>query len=347
MSPPSRILFIRLTALGDVLLATPAARALKRRFPEAEIDWLVEKPYLPLVAANPHVRGLAYDKRGRHAGASGLRRLRAELGERGYDLVVDLQGKPKTWYLRSSGRRAVAMRKRSPGKSLLALFGRDPPLVCAHAVDLFLDALRPLEVEPAGRELELRLSSELEAEAAALPAGRLVGIAPGTRWETKRWPAERFGQVAAQLSEQGLQPLLIGGPGERAVFAAVRAQLPAGAVAGDTSALTVGGLAAAIARCALVVSGDSGPAHIAAALGVPVVAVFGPTSPTRWGPLSERARVVRLDLDCSPCSNHGTRRCPLGHHDCLQKVDSQQVVAAALELLGAPAAGASAASPGA
>jgi heptosyltransferase-2 len=337
VSPPRRILFVRLTALGDVLLATPAARALKRRFPEAEIDWLVEQPYLPLVAANPHVRAIAYEKRGRHAGASGLRRLRTELCERDYDLVVDLQGKPKTWYLRSSGRRAVAIRKRSLGKALLALLGRDPPLVSAHAVDLFLEALRPLGVEPAGRELELHLTSEMVAEAASLPAGRLVGIAPGARWETKRWPAERFAQVASRLVERGVQPLLIGGAAEQSVFAAVRAQLPAGTVSSDTSALSVGGLAAAIARCALVVTGDSGPAHIASALGVPVVAVFGPTSPRRWGPLSERSRVVRLDLGCSPCSNHGTKRCPLGHHDCLQRLDSQQVVAEALELLEAQA----------
>jgi len=100
----------------------------------------------------------------------------------------------------------------------------------------------------------------------------------------------------------------------------------------DTAALDAGGLAAAVARCEVVVTCDSGPSHVAAALGVPVVAIFGPTSPERWRPLSPRSEVVRVPLACSPCSNHGDKACPLGHHDCMQKLSVEQVLAAVQRL---------------
>lgn len=332
---PARILVLRLSALGDVLLATPAVRALRARFPAAGIDWLVEEPYLPLVEGNPHVRALAYRKTGRHAGIQGLRRLRAELRERDYDLAVDLQGKPKSWFLRGAARRAVAVAKRSPGQAARALLGLDRPLTRVHAIDLCLEPLAPLGVESRGRELELRLGPAAVEEAATLSLPpRPVGIAPGARWATKRWPAERFGEVAAGLAGAGFSPVLIAGPGDGVEIAAVRSRLPPGVAAPDTAGLSVGGMAAVVSRLDLLVAGDSGPVHVASALGTPVLALFGPTSPERWRPLSARSAVLRLPLPCSPCSNHGSRACPLGHHDCLRKLGVDEVLAAALRLVG-------------
>ncbi len=341
MKAPEKILVVRLSALGDVLLATPAVRALKRHFPSASIDWLVEKPYGPLIAGNPYAVPLVYEKSGAHAGPSGFFQLRSDLARRGYDLVVDLQGKPKTRLFHAVGKRCLALRTRTAAQAFLTLVGRDPPLTRAHAVDLFLEALAPLGIAPDGRALDLRVTAEMRAEAAgALPEGRLLGLAPGSRWETKRWPAERFAQLAAQLRARGFTPLLLGGPGDAAALAAVRAALDvtsgpgAGEAVADTAALSVGGLAAAIERCELVVAGDSGPAHMAAALGTPVVALFGPTSPERWRPLSERAQVVRLDLPCAPCSNHGGARCPKGHHACMAQLEVGPVLEAAQRAVG-------------
>lgn len=337
MTSPEKILVVRLSALGDVLLATPAVRALKRHFPSASIDWLVERPYRPLLAANPYAAPLTYEKSGAHAGASGFLQLRSELAARGYDLVVDLQGKPKTRLFRGVGKSCLALRKRTAAQTLLTLVGRDPPLTRAHAVDLFFEALAPLGVAPDGRALDLKVTDDMRGEAGpALPEGPLVGLAPGARWATKRWPPARFAQLAAQLRSRGFTPLLLGGPGDAAALSEVRAALsgmPGAGGAGpvsDTAALSVGGLAAAIERCRLVVAGDSGPAHIASAVGTPVVALFGPTSPERWRPLSERAQVVRLELPCAPCSNHGSARCPEGHHACMAQLEVGPVLEAAL-----------------
>jgi heptosyltransferase-2 len=331
---PRRILLVRLSALGDVLLATPAARALRRRFPAAQIDWLIEESYAPLIAASPHVRPIVYRKRTLHAGLIGLMRLRRELERSRYDLIIDLQGKPKTWLLGGAAGRRLSFRRRTLSQAALALLGRDPPLTRSHAVDLYLEALLALGVKPDGRGLELALTAPMRAEAAGLDLkGPVAGLAPGARWATKRWPAERYAMLGRELSQRGFPLLLIGGPGDEGTLSAVRRELPGMAIA-DTMELSVGGVAAAIERCAVLVTGDSGPSHIAAALGTPVVTVFGPTSERRWGPLSERSRVVRVELPCRPCSNHGSASCPEGHHRCMLEVEVGAVLEAALELLG-------------
>jgi heptosyltransferase-2 len=105
------------------------------------------------------------------------------------------------------------------------------------------------------------------------------------------------------------------------------------AVLGDTQHFSVGGLSAAVQACDLVVSNDSGPAHLASALGRPLVVLFGPTSPGRWAPPGDIVRVVSRTLDCSPCSNHGGRRCPIGTHACLEGLEVEVVLAATRTLL--------------
>lgn len=343
MSAPAKVLFIRLSALGDVLLATPAARLIAERFPEARIDWLVEAPYAPLLEGNPRVTPIAYDKRGADRGVAGLRALRRRLKGERYDLAIDLQNKPKTAFLRGVARQVLALRKRSARQGIQSLLGREPPLVRAHATTLFAEVLAPLGIGvPTGEEgvaaltPELHLTEVMRAEArpcASHDGRRLVGLAPGTRWATKCWPVEKFAALARLLSARDADLLLIGGPGDAPAFADIRAALPSGTSCRDTANLSVGGLAGAIAHCALVVSGDSGPAHIAAALGVPTLTLFGPTSPRRWAPRGPKAVHLSLNMACSPCSNHGSRRCPLGTHACMEALDVGLVAARAEALL--------------
>jgi len=359
MIAPERILVIRLSALGDVLLAGPAVRALARHFPNARIDWLVEADYIPLVGQarglplQSRFRAVAYEKRGRHAGIGGLLALHRELAAQRYDLVVDLQNKPKTRVFHSLAPSCLAWHKRTPSQALLALAGREKPLTRAHAIDLYFEPLGiPVPSAADDRALELHLAPEhYEQARAVVPEGRVAAIAPSARWANKRWPAERFGELLLRLKQREFAPLLIAGPGDVEVLAAVRgaacgtrtipdtvhdvgAQHAAPCTAApttipDTAKLGVGGLAAAIARSTVVIANDSGPVHLASALKIPVVAIFGPTSPERWRPRSQRAEVVRLDsCDCSPCSNHGGDSCPLGHHRCLREISVEAVLAA-------------------
>ncbi|MDR0966076.1 MAG: glycosyltransferase family 9 protein [Myxococcales bacterium] len=340
---PRKILLIRLSALGDVLLATPAARLLAERFPSSRIDWLVEAPYLPLLMGNPHVQPIAYNKRGADSGLSGLRSLERRIAHEGYDLVVDLQNKPKTALWRSGISEAVVFRKRTFFQGLCSLFGNALLPDHAHATALFVEALTPLGIEvpqaPEALFPELHLTDAMREEAkdvapsSRMPHRPLVGIAPGTRWATKCWPIQSFATLAKFLNARGADLLLIGGPDDAAAFAAIRAALPQGVTCRDTASLSVGGLAAAIDHCALVVSGDSGPAHIAAALGIATLTLFGPTSPNRWAPRGPRASHLCLGLACSPCSNHGARQCPIGTHACLTDLGVEMVLERAEALL--------------
>ena len=344
MSDPGKILLIRLSALGDVLLATPAARLIAERFPKASIDWLVEAPYAPLLMGNPHARPIAYDKRGRDRGLKGLSALRARLKSERYDLVIDLQNKPKTALLRGVAPRSIVFKKRGLLQSLGALFGQDPPLVRAHATRLFCEALAPLDIAVDSlREqdllAELNLTEAMRAEAKDLVAdsGRpLVGLSPGTRWPTKCWPVDKFAALAVDFSARGFDLLLLGGQGETRDFSTIRAALPSGVTCRDTAHLSVAGLCGAIHHCALVISGDSGPAHIAAALKTPSLTLFGPTSPERWAPRGPKAEHLSLNLSCSPCSNHGALRCPLGTHACLRELSVETVLQRALAMLSRP-----------
>jgi len=330
---PERILIIRLTALGDVLLATPLLRALKLSRPEVEIDWLIDPSLAPLVEGNPHLsRTLSWRPE-----------IARDLRARNYDLVLDLQNKLKTALLRHriGARRIVALRKRSAGETLRSLVGRERPASHPHAIDRNLSLVQDLGVAPRGRELDLAVSAAGRSEAAPLLERRkrpVWGLAPGSRWATKRWPLARFEALGAEAARAGAEILLLGGADDAPVLDALGRALGA-TVLGDTRRLSVAGLAAAIAACDLVVSNDSGPAHLAAALRRPLVVLFGPTSPGRWAPPGERVRVVTRALDCSPCSNHGGTTCPIGTHACLEELEVSEVLVAARGLLSQAAGG--------
>jgi len=326
------ILVVRYSALGDVVLATSVLEPLRERFPGARIEWVTDASYAPLLAGLPGLAAVHVLDRSGIGGALALRRsLRGR-----FDVAIDLQNKVKSRLLAGAAApRRVTFRRRGAGEVLRSLLGRSPPLARAHATVLYAEALRPLGVARPGR-LQVHLSPGARARAAeALAAARdpVVAFAPGASRPTKRWPAERFAEVAAALERQGASVALAGGAADHEAFGAFRAAFP-GRVAADLSTLPVDALAAALARARLLVACDSGPVHLAAAVGTPALALFGPTSPVRWGP-PPPGRSLSLGLECAPCSNHGGDRCPLGHHRCLADLGAAAVIAAAREMLSA------------
>jgi heptosyltransferase II len=330
VNEPRNILVIRYSALGDVVLATSVLEPLRARFPGARLEWVTDALYAPLLEGLPElaqVHRLAKD------GPNSALPLAARLRGR-YDVVVDLQNKVRSALVaRAAAPLRTAFKRRSATAAVLALFGSDPPLVRAHATRLYAEALAPLGVTDPG-PLKVNLSPQalaLAADALQSVEGPAVALAPGARWATKRWPAERFAAVADALAADGVSIVLCGGPGDRDAFAAFRASTRA-KVAADLSFLPIDALAAAIARLQLLVACDSGPVHLATAVGTPVLALFGPTSATRWGPPAP-GREVTLGPACSPCSNHGGDYCPEGHHRCLADLAPEAVLSAAREML--------------
>jgi heptosyltransferase II len=327
---PRSILVIRYSALGDVVLATSVLEPLRQRHPQARIEWVTDPLYAPLLEGLPE---LARVHRLAREGPDAALPLAGRLRGR-FDAVVDLQNKVRSAIVaRAAAPLRTVFRRRTAMAATLALFGNDPPLVRAHATQLYAEALAPLGVARAG-PLKVSLSPQAVALAADALQGveaPAVGVAPGARWATKRWSAERFAAVADALAEEGVRIVLCGGPGDRDAFAAFRAaaRVP---VAADLSFLPLDALAAALARLQLLVACDSGPVHLATAVGTPVLALFGPTSTTRWGP-PPPGRALSLGLPCAPCSNHGGDYCPEGHHRCLGDLAPEAVLAAARDML--------------
>ncbi len=343
MSHPEHILLVRLSSVGDVLLATPVARALRRRYPQARLSWLVDAGYEPLLAGNPHLdRVVAFDHTGRHRGPAGIGRLAAELGP--VSLLVDLQHKLRTAVLAARLRPAerLTLVKRRGWGLVRAMLGRDAVLGAPHQIWRYLTLLeaapasagqvppRPeLVCDPAaGRLVRQRL--------AGLSRAPRVGLVPAARHATKAWPLAHWRALAERCQRAGWSVVLLGGGGEAALAAAIGRELaPDGWVelaGGDLAAL-----AASLAACDLVISPDSGPAHMAAALGVATLVLFGPTSPARWAPIGPRVEVLRQQLACSPCSNHGGQSCPLGTLACMRQLQPDRVWRAARGMLAAPA----------
>jgi ADP-heptose:LPS heptosyltransferase len=351
----SRILLIRLTALGDVVLVEPLVRAIRARLTGAEVDLVTEARHARLIEEGAGFdRVIAYDRHGRDAGVLGLARVLGRIGTGRYDAVVDLQGKLRTRLLawRVPAGRRIYLRKRSFVGALRALLGGDRPIDDRHAVDLYLSALSPLigavderlapELRPGlptGPTAAEPASAFGPASAVASGAEVRIGLGVGTAHPTKRWPKEHFLSLADQLSEAhpGARFVLIGGPPDLAELEAIRARVTRAVIDPlDVTSLDVCGLGRVIAGLDLLISVDSGPAHLAAASGVPVVVLFGPTSPRRWGPRGMRHRVASLQLSCSPCSNIGGARCPLPDHShrCMRELAVELVKKQALEILG-------------
>jgi heptosyltransferase-2 len=307
------------------VLATSVLDPLRARFPGARIEWVTSPAYAPLLEGLPGIDRVHRLPGGLRGAVTLGRQLRGR-----FDLAVDLQNKVRSAVVaRAAGRRQIAFRRRSGARAALAVLGMDPPVQGPHATVLYAEALRPLGIDRPGptRVAIPAAARDAAAKALAGAARPRVAFSPGASMATKMWPAERFAEVADALAADGASIVLAGGPGDRPALDRFRAALRA-PVAGDLTALPVEGLAAGLAAVDVLVACDSGPVHLAGAVGTPAVVVFGPTSPERWGPLPP-GRVVRLPVDCSPCTNHGGARCPEGHHRCMEELPAEAVVDAA------------------
>ncbi|MEA2708586.1 MAG: heptosyltransferase [Phycisphaerales bacterium] len=328
-SPPRRILLIKPSAIGDVVHALPVLNLLRRRWPEAHIAWLVTPACSNLLDGHPMLNEVILFERGRFgrgwrepAAAAGLFSFLKGLRHREFDLVVDLQGLFRsgwmTWQTRAPVRIGFAnAREFSP---VFYTHRVDVGDVEQHAIDRYLKVTAALGCGDFPVEFPFYVTEEDRRHVDSfvpvdVPYAVLI---PGTNWRTKRWPIERFAALVKPLRERfGLATVAAGSPDEMEL---------AGHVDGINAAgkTTLRQLAALLERASLVVANDSGPMHIAAALGRPLVTPFGPTNPIRTGPYRRADSVIRLDIPCSPCYS---RKC--SHQSCLQWLDVESVLSLA------------------
>ncbi len=331
---PNRILVTRFSSLGDIVMAVPVAMWLRRRFSSARLIWLVDKGYEPVVASVDEVDGVVgYDYLGSHAGPGGVAALARGLGQ--VDIMIDLQNKVRTWILASQLQpRMLVRRQQRKGFGLLrALVGRDAIMRAPHQVMRNLGLLKSLGWNGEAVVPRLRQKPCPYVEQMLKGNGRpLVGLVAGTRHFTKSWPLEHWFELARCLENKGLRIALVGGFSDTALIEEIASNLSVKPITYCSAGIEP--LLALIAKCRVVVAPDTGPGHVAAALGIPVVSLFGPTSPERWAPLGGRVKVVRNHLPCSPCSNHGQSHCPLGTHECMEGLEPARVLSAVESLVG-------------
>jgi len=349
-----RILLIRLREIGDVVFTTPAIRALRRRFPDARISYVVEPHAAPIVLQNPHLDHVIVAPRLRGLrGAVGDLRLGRALRAQRFDVAIDFHGGPRAALLTLLSGAPRRIGYDIAGRPLVYTerVVRPRALRARHSVENQWDLLAPLDIagpsrshdpvemplDPvAAREIDQRLGT---AGATAGVQVIVLHVSAGNPF--RRWPLEHFGAVAAALAAERQRRIVVtSGPSEREAAARVtndaRQRLDPEAAGrilecGEFSLLQ---LRALFERAALFIGGDSGPLHIAATSGVAVVGLYGPTLPARSAPWRDAARPVKsIDagaLACRPCEQ---RVCAPGDFRCLTGISPERVVAAALECL--------------
>ena len=301
-----KALLVRLSSIGDVVHTLPALAALHRA--GWEVDWLVEPPSRVLLDGNPllaQVKSVPSRKAlGWREALSTVRSLRA----RRYDVALDFQGlwKSAAWARVSGARRVVGWEsgsRREPASAVLVP-ERAVRSGGGHVIDKNLALLLSLGIDAGElREFPLPLSAEavarVDAGLVGKDGGGLVVLNPGGGWASKLWPVERYGELATGLRALGLRPLVTWGPGEEGL--ADRVVAASGGSAARSFPTTLLDYVEIARRARLVVAADTGPLHLACAVGSPVVALFGPTEPARNGPFAREDVVIRRTPSCAPC----------------------------------------------
>lgn len=329
------ILVMRTYFLGDVLLATPVLEALRRAFPAARIVVLAKRRGVAVLANNPNVdEVVVYDDAPDYHLPHRQWRLALRLRRERFDLAVDLSGNlMSSWILWAAdpGYRVGFNHAGFP-----RLLDRRIPYVSeGSVVEHLLSAVASLgaTADPFPRiylrDEEREEAARVLAEAGVARGTRFAALSPGANWEYRRWPAERHAELSRRLRVDGVPSVLTGSEDDRELCDGI-AEASRGSAVSLAGRLDVRGLAAALERAAVFVGSDSGPMHIAAAVGTPVVALFGPNTPERFAPRGAPTRVLRHAYPCSPCEQ---KRCVRPDDRCMAAITVDEVFAAAKELL--------------
>ncbi|MBW2195530.1 MAG: lipopolysaccharide heptosyltransferase II [Deltaproteobacteria bacterium] len=318
--------------VGDALLTTPAIRAVRRNFPAASITVLAKPWVAPVFFNNPHIDNISiYDGNGKHKGLTGKFRLAKALRKAKFDgaiifqnafeaaLLAYLAGIPKRVGYDTDGR----------GLLLTDAIAVDAYRKQIHETEYYLGILSGAGLRTSGRNLTLVVSDDERSQAGRTlmkyqfePTDKIIGISPGATYgSAKRWSPGRFAALCDRLCEsRGVHIVIFGGPDERAIGEHVRKLMKYTAVnlCGRTNLREA---AALTEKCSLFITNDSGLMHIAAALDVPLVAIFGSTNPVTTGPVGINSHIVRVPVPCSPCLK---AKCPTDHR-CMNEITVDMV----------------------
>lgn len=337
------ILVVKLSAIGDVIHTLPSLTALRHLYPDAHITWVVEEAAADIVKNHPYLNDVIVSQRKSWSKdiinskflkpLFNMRSLIKELRKRPYDLVIDFHGlfKSSIIVLLSSGKRKLGY---DSLQELSGLFLNEkiPEDMNKHAVDRYLDLPRYLGANVTKAEFILPGNEKAEADTQlllnqyGLNGKNFIAINPVAYWETKLWDNNNFARLA-DLIKNNLKMDIVFTGSEKSIIERITSKMKTKGInlGGQTTLLE---LACFYKKARLVITTDSGPMHLAAAVGTPIVALFGPTDPARTGPYGEGHTIVRAGLPCSPCF---LKKCPT--RKCMEDISPDQVFAAIAEKL--------------
>jgi heptosyltransferase-1 len=354
VSSEQNILIVRLGAMGDVVHSVPVAAALRQAYPQARIGWAIEERWAELIATRSELEAPTSSTSAKRplvdavhivnmkswlaspvstTGWRERKRLKNAMRAQQYGTAIDIQGALKSVWVAGASKAAVQVGFVTPREPLAKFFYNQKfEMRGTHVVEQGINLVQNLSGRNDLRS-EFRLPCDTEAEAwrdeelRKRGIGGYVVITPGAGWGAKRWPAERYGEVARDLGRWGLQSVVNSGPGEEHL---ARVVVEKSDGAAQTLSCSIGQLIALARKARLFIGGDTGPVHLAAAMGVNVVAVYGPTNPARNGPYGSKAIVLR-----SPDSKTSHAR-HVDPEEGLLKISAQDAADAAKSMLREP-----------
>jgi lipopolysaccharide heptosyltransferase II len=346
MNSIDKILIIRFSSMGDIILASPFIRVLRHLNPEARIDFLVKSEYAELVRFNHHLSMVIELT---SSGKEELKQLKQTIRDEKYDVIFDLHNSLRSRYLRTfSGARHVAVvNKRVFARFMLVKFKWNIYGGIVSVASRYLETGKPFGLQDDGRGLEIFIPDDIEFNVAAVISKLklerydiVVGIAPTAKHKTKQWLPDRFVEFSAKFSKERKAKIFIFGGKEESEYCGdiahmINANIEANIAENFAGRLSLLETAAALDFCDLVVSNDTGLMHLAAARQRKVVAIFGSTvQEFGFHPCGTKSIVVeRKGLYCRPCSHIGLDVCPQGHFRCMKDIGVEDVLSSAREIV--------------
>ncbi|MGK9368880.1 glycosyltransferase family 9 protein [Melioribacter sp. Ez-97] len=320
---PLKILVIRLSSLGDVILTTPVIRSLKSRYKNSEIDFVVKPQYADALTYNKYLRSvLKYDK-------NNVKELLKKVSSRNYDMVVDLQNNLRSNRINiAAGGQIYRFRKPAFKKILLSRFRINLYKNVKSIPELYAASVPGLKLDEYGTEVFLPGNIEVDLE-----EGNYIGFCPGSRHFTKMWPPEYFVELGKKIRERGFKTLVLGGKSDKDLCGFIAGNIPDAVDMSTNDELLK--LAFIMKKCKLIVSNDTGLMHLAASQNIPLIVIFG-SSVKEFGFLPYKVRyglVENEGLECRPCSHIGREKCPEGHFKCMKELTPGAVFNNIIKLL--------------
>lgn len=317
-----KILVIRLSSIGDVILTTPVLKAFKEKYPEAVIDFLVLDKFKDSIEGVPFVDNVILFNKERNDGLRNMEKFGKELKKNGYDYIFDLHSKIRSKVIsKNIGVKTFTYRKRSWWKTLLVKMKLIKYKVDNTIVKNYFGAFKDFDLEYEGEDIYFAFSEkdEIYKEYEGLPV-----MAPGASKNTKKWTKEGFGELANLIYEKsGKKTVLIGGKEDIELCSEID-KISGGHTINMAGKLSLKQSGALLSKALFLVTNDSGPFHIARGVKCKTFVIFGPTSPKMFD-FGSNTILIDKNIKCSPCSLHGDKECPKGHFDCMKQITGKEV----------------------